>query len=104
MGHVIRTSIKKIQIWGDYWELNPDRELHKLACYRYTIATILSTAHLYQIIRGKSRRMEGCGLGHGSRRGAARLRPRLPRSGSLRSQQSFGPAFKSSPAHTRKPS
>ena len=26
--------------WGGYWELNPDRELHKLACYRYTIATI----------------------------------------------------------------
>ena len=26
---------------GDYWELNPDQELHKLMCYRYTIATIL---------------------------------------------------------------
>lgn len=25
---------------GGYRELNPDRELHKLACYRYTIATI----------------------------------------------------------------
>ena len=26
---------------GGYRELNPDRELHKLACYRYTIATII---------------------------------------------------------------
>ncbi len=26
---------------GDYWELNPDRQLHKLQCYRYTIATII---------------------------------------------------------------
>lgn len=25
---------------GGYWELNPDKELHKLMCYRYTIATI----------------------------------------------------------------
>lgn len=30
-----------ILVWGGYWESNPDRELHKLACYRYTIATIL---------------------------------------------------------------
>lgn len=29
-----------ILVWGGYRELNPDRELHKLACYRYTIATI----------------------------------------------------------------
>lgn len=40
---------------GGYWELNPDKELHKLMCYRYTIATILfatsnneATPHLYQ--------------------------------------------------------
>lgn len=39
---VLRYSIDYIITfsWGDYWELNPDKELHKLVCYRYTIATI----------------------------------------------------------------
>ena len=36
--HCLRTVL--FLTMGDYRESNPDRELHKLACYRYTIATI----------------------------------------------------------------
>lgn len=37
---------------GDYWELNPDKELHKLVCYRYTIATIFPKYSSYCNERG----------------------------------------------------